>query len=95
MPRLPVIFFIALIISLMPIDGARTYIVDDDGFANYKTFQDAINAANNGDTIYIKPGTYSEEVLLNKSLSIMPLTGEKDPIVLIGDGKRSGITITA
>ncbi|VVB70896.1 Periplasmic copper-binding protein (NosD) [uncultured archaeon] len=95
MPRLPVILFIAFLIWLMPIEGARTYIVDDDGFANYETFQDAINSANNGDTIYIKPGTYSEEVILNKSLSIMPLTGEKGPIVLRGDGKTTGITITS
>jgi len=95
MPRLSVIIFIALLIWLMPIDGARTYIVDDDGFANYKTIGEAVVAASNGDTIYVKPGTYQEEVLLNKSLSLMPLSGESDPIVLRGDGKKTGITISA
>jgi len=95
MPRLPVIIFIALLIWLMPIDGARTYIVDDDGFANYKTIGEAVVAASNGDTIYVKPGTYNEEVLLNKSLSLMPLSGEKDPIVIRGDGKKTGIVISA
>lgn len=95
MPRIAMIIFMALLIWLMPIDGARTYIVDDSGFANYQNIQDAVNAASNGDTIYIKPGEYSEEVVLNKSLSLMPLTGETEPIILKGDGLEAGITITA
>jgi len=95
MPRLPVIIFITSLILIMPIDAARTYIVDDDDFANYRTIQEAVVAANDGDTIYIKPGTYNEEVLLNKSLSLMPLTGENGPIIIKGDGKETGITISA
>ena len=45
MPRLPLIIFMALLIWLSPVSGARTYIVDDDGFSNYKTIQDAIDFA--------------------------------------------------
>jgi parallel beta-helix repeat protein len=89
------IIFMALLIWLSPIGGARTYIVDDSGFANYNTIQEAVVAAGNGDTIYIKPGVYSEEVVLNKSLKLMPLTGESDPIIFKGDGKETGITITS
>jgi len=85
----------ALLIWLMPIDGARTYIVDDSGFANFDTIQEAVVAASNGDTVYIKPGEYNEEVILNKSLTLMPLTGESEAIILKGDGKETGITITA
>ena len=95
MPKLITIIFIALLVWLSPIDGARTYIVDDDGFANYKTIQDAVVIANNGDTIYVKPGIYKEEVILNKSLTIMPLLGESGPIVLSGEGMETGITITS
>jgi len=95
MLRIPMIIFMALLIWLMPIDGARTYIVDDSGFANYNTIQEAVVAASNGDTIYIKPGEYNEEVILNKSLTLMPLTGESGPIILKGDGLEKGITITA
>ncbi len=96
MLKIPLIIFIALLIWLSPIEGARTYIVDDSGFANYNTIQQAVVAASDGDTIFIKPGEYSEEVILNRSLTIAPLTGETDPIVL--DGKNSlenGITITS
>ncbi len=95
MPRLPLIVFITLLIWLSPIDGARTYIVDDDGFANYKTIQEAVVAADNGDTIFVKPGTYSEEVTLNKSLTLMPLLGESGPIILSGDSLETGITISS
>ena len=95
MLRIPMIIFMALLIWLMPIEGARTYIVDDSGFANFNTIQEAVVAASNGDTIYIKPGEYHEEVILNKSLTLMPLTGENGPIVLKGDGLETGITITA
>lgn len=95
MPKLTMIIFIALLVWLSPIDGARTYIVDDNGFANYKTIQEAVIVANNGDTIYVKPGIYKEEVILNKSLTIMPLLGESGPIILNGDGLETGITITS
>lgn len=89
------ILCIILVICLLPAEGARTYIVDDDGFANYKTIGEAVVVANNGDTIYIKPGTYSEKVTLNKTLSLKPLTGETGPIILRGDGSEMGIEITA
>ncbi|MEI2763649.1 NosD domain-containing protein [Methanothrix soehngenii] len=95
MPRLPLIIFMALLIWLSPVSGARTYIVDDDGFSNYRTIQDAVIAASDGDTIYVKPGNYSEEVILNKSLSLMPLIGEIGPIILSGQGKETGMTVSS
>ncbi|MGV8089807.1 MAG: NosD domain-containing protein, partial [Methanothrix sp.] len=95
MPRLPLIIFMALLIWLSPVGGARTYIVDDDGFSNYRTIQDAVIAASDGDTIYVKPGNYSEEVILNKSLSLMPLIGEVGPIILYGQGKETGVTVSS
>ncbi|MFZ2473236.1 MAG: NosD domain-containing protein [Methanothrix sp.] len=95
MLRIPMIIFMALLIWLMPTEGARTYIVDDSGFANFASIQEAVVAASNGDTIYIKPGEYNEEVILNRSLTLMPLTGENGPIILKGDGLETGITITA
>lgn len=91
---LPGIFLVALLL-LNAVGGARTYIVDDDGFANYKTIQEAVIAATDGDTIYIKPGVYSEEVVLNRSLTLMPLSGEVDPILITGDGRGKGVTITS
>jgi len=63
------------------------WTVDDDGPADFHTIQEAINAANPGDTIYVFNGTYYEHsttptwacVFVNKSLT------------LIGENKRETI----
>ena len=45
--------------------------VDDDGAGNYTTVQQAIDNASAGDTINVWPGTYSENVVVNKTLTII------------------------
>lgn len=49
-------------------------IVDDDRNADYKKIQDAINNASEGDTIYVRSGTYNENIAINKSINLI---GEK------------------
>jgi parallel beta-helix repeat protein len=48
----------------------RTWIVDDDGPADFHTIQEAINAANDGDTVFVRNGTYYEHVVIDKSLTL-------------------------
>jgi parallel beta-helix repeat protein len=50
-----------------------TWTVDDDGPADFSTIQEAINAASDGDTIFVYNGTYNESVVVNKTVA---LTGE-------------------
>lgn len=96
MQRISIITLIILLIWLSVAGDARTYIVDDSGFANYATIQEAVIAASDGDTIYLKPGVYKEEVVLNKSLTLLPLNGENDPIIVDGGGDlETGITIAS
>jgi len=57
----------------------KTITVDDDGGADYEKIQDAIDAAEEGDTIRVYEGTYYENVLMDKTLS------------LIGDGSANTI----
>ncbi|APH39579.1 NosD domain-containing protein [Methanohalophilus halophilus] len=52
--------------------------VDDSGSGNYTTIQDAVNAANDTDTIFVYPGTYIENVDVNKSVIIISQSGESD-----------------
>lgn len=52
--------------------------VDDSDSGNYTTIQDAINAANDTDTIIVYPGTYNENVDVNKSVIIISQSGNPD-----------------
>jgi len=66
-----------------------TIIVPDD----YSTIQEAINAANLGDTVYVSAGTYYENVVLNKSVSFI---GEsKSTTIINGGGVGNVIAVTA
>lgn len=64
---------IILIISsfLMNQVEAKSIIVDDDGGTEHIKIQDAIDAANDWDTIFVYSGTYNESILVNKSLNII------------------------
>lgn len=47
------------------------WIVDDDGLADFHTIQEAINVASDGDTIFVRNGTYYENVIVNRSVSLI------------------------
>lgn len=64
---------------------ASTLIVPDD----FPTIQSAINAANPGDTVFVSLGTYYENVIVNKTLSLL---GENWETTII-DGNSSGTLI--
>jgi len=71
----------------------KTWIVDDDGPGDFHTIQEAINAANTGDYIYVINGTYQENVVVDKSVW---LVGEKQEITNInGGGTGTVVSITA
>lgn len=51
---------------------ARTWTVDDDwSGADFSMIQDAINASDHGDIIYVYNGTYRESVIVNASVSLI------------------------
>jgi parallel beta-helix repeat protein len=63
-----------------------TWIVDDDGPADFHTIQEAINAASDGDTILVRSGIYYENVVVNKSVSLI---GEDNSNTVV-DGSSAG-----
>jgi len=89
--KLATVLFILLIAGTIPGAEAKMYIVDDDGF--YSSINEAVLAAGDGDTLYVKPGIYKEHILLDKSLTIMPLRGEEGGIFLEYDGNPLGFGI--
>jgi parallel beta-helix repeat protein len=71
----------------------RTWIVDDDGPADFSSIQEAINAASSGDTIYVKNGTYYQNVEVNKTVSLI---GENRSTTIIdGGGNQNVVFVTA
>lgn len=60
--------------------------VDDDGPADFNTIQKAINNVSAGSTILVRNGLYVENVVVNKSVSLI---GESN-VATIVDGNRTG-----
>ena len=69
--------------------SATTFYVGGGGPGNYTTIQEAIDAANAGDTVYVYGGTYYENLIVDKRLS---LTGESKNSTTI-DGSQTGDVI--
>ena len=68
-------------------------IVDINGNGNYTSIQAAIDNASNGKTIYIWSGTYYENVIINKSITLIG-NGTKDTIIN-GSGIDDVVYVTA
>ena len=88
-----ILFFIlgtqALVLNIRPVK-AETIIVPD----NYPTIQAAINAANNGDTVYVKSGVYQQltDIEINKSISL--IGQDKETTIISGVYWPPGTMIT-
>ena len=76
-----VVFLICSLMLVKPTNAlAKTIVVPTD----YPTIQQAIDSANNGDTILVKKGYYPETLIVNKSISIV---GEDRNLTII-DGQK-------
>jgi len=64
----------------------KTIVVPDD----YSTIQEAVDSASEGDIVYVKNGTYLENVMINQSLSLI---GENWESVII-DANKEGTPIS-
>ena len=68
----------------------RTWTVDDDDLgADFQAIQEAINAASDGELIYVYSGIYYEHLIVDKSLT---LVGEEKLSTII-DGNETGTVI--
>jgi len=86
---------LSFLVSLMPISSVfrfeltkgnpATIVVPDD----FATIQEAINSAADGDTVFVKAGTYYEHVVANKTVT---LVGENRDTTII-DGSFVGVVV--
>lgn len=76
--------------------GTSTITVPD----KFPTIQAAINAANPGDTVYVRAGTYHEELVVNKMLSLVGESPQNTTITAgyagtVVDVVADGVNVTA
>ncbi|UCG49501.1 MAG: hypothetical protein JSU94_06895 [Phycisphaerales bacterium] len=62
--------------------AGRTITVDDDGAAEFKSIQAAIDDANDGDEIVVAPGTYNEAINFSRKAITLRSTDPNDPNVV-------------
>ena len=86
------LFLILLVTLALDVQSARaepkTWTVDGDGPADFHTIQEAINAAEEGDTIFVNNGKYYENVIVDKTVS---LVGEHKNKTIIDGGKKGTV----
>jgi parallel beta-helix repeat protein len=70
-------------------NGPETLKVPDD----YATIQGAINSAYDGDTIFVRNGTYYENVVVNKTVSL--IGEDKSTTIIDGMGTGTVLNVTA
>ncbi len=66
--------------------SAETITVDDSGGADYEKIQDAIDASQEGDTIRVYEGIYYENVVVDKTLTLIGNGSEETTV----DGSYNG-----
>jgi len=82
-----------LTILVLPEARATTLYVGGGGPGNYTTIQEAIDDADRGYTIFVFSGIYQENLIVNKTISLI---GEnRDTTVIDGNGTGNAISVTA
>jgi parallel beta-helix repeat protein len=86
-------FSIAMVVLAFNVRPTRaaTIVVPDD----YSTIQGAINAATAGETVYIKEGTYVENVVVNKTLWLIGASREETIVDGRTTPRGNAIVVTA
>ncbi len=78
-----------LIMDFTPkVGGSTLYVNETGGGGAFTSIQDAINAGNDGDTIFVYNGTYIENILVNKTIN---LTGKGWDETTIDGGWSGGV----
>ena len=89
---------LALAFSIHPTRAEpTTWIVDDDGPADFSSIQEAIDNPDvkDGDTIMVRDGTYFENVDVNKSLNIKSEIGADTTVVRAANSNDHVFEVTA
>ena len=73
--------------------NGNTWYVGGSGPGNFSKIQDAIDNCSNGDTVFVYSGSYFENILINKSISL--IGQNKSNTIIQGRKNRDVVTIVA
>jgi len=82
-----------VLLGACPAWGQTSYIVDDDGPADFSTISDALVVAVSGDTIVVRAGDYVENIALKTGVDILG-EGGSEVTFLRGTGTGSVVNAT-
>jgi len=86
-----ILFFLLFFYFRIEISQANIIYVDINGGKDFAHIQDAIAAANSGDTIFIYGGIYYENIIIDKRVTIL---GEgRDTVIIDGGGSGNAIIV--
>ena len=76
--------------------GDTWTVCPEGGGCNFTSIQDAIDAASAGDTIQVADGTYVENIVINKNIALLSVSGRDSTIIegVPGLGSLAAIVIT-
>src|ERR1700680_4885601 len=82
--------------SISPVSGLQeaSIIVDPTaGHGNYTTIATTLKAASSGQTILVKPGTYTENLTLKAGVNITAFSGDgyAPNVIILGKATASGV----
>ncbi|MFC1508387.1 right-handed parallel beta-helix repeat-containing protein [Candidatus Omnitrophota bacterium] len=83
-----------IILVLSVISATSSFSADIQVPEKYKSIQQAVEAAKNGDTIHIGPGTYTGEIIIDRPLTLEGLN-RTSCLLTGGDGEGTVVTINS
>ena len=67
-----------------PLPGPRTLVVALDGTGDFVSLQEAVDAAKKGDTVFVKPGRYPQDVTIHSKEKIKFVGAGVDQVTILG-----------
>jgi parallel beta-helix repeat protein len=89
------LFLFISIILVSPVFAATTWYVDGSGGSDFTAISDAVASAVAGDTIIVKDGTYIENVVVDKALTIKSENGFATTLVQAASTTADVFRVTA
>ena len=71
--------------------GARTLVVALDGSGDFKSIQEAVDATRKGDTVFLKPGRYEQDLTIHSKDQIKLVGAGQDKVTLLGREDLVGV----